>query len=223
MKAAVKIGLFTAGLCVVTSAIGIWLYFVQTNRSPGRYGGHLEFRVAAMNTRFFGFSDPPPQGFDVFSVAQAEAIAASGAPPAGFKWMPVSNFYLMITGGGNEPRGVLTMINGHKCLLVADRPEMMLTHAVSVPAWGAKSVEMTATYKFGPVVKAVQVTLDHNGRDLLRQFTQRYVRHSIAVIVDGQVIVDFGLLTPLRRGVLGFSYPEGAETEAAKLRDSLMQ
>jgi len=27
----------------------------------------------------------------------------------------------------------------------------------------------------------------------------------------------------LRRGVLGFSYPEGAETEAAKLRDSLMQ
>jgi len=224
MKTASKIGLFAAGLCVMTAVVCIDLYLVHRNHVLGKYGRSLEFRVAALNdTVGFDQFNRAPEGVDVFSGSQAREIAESGVAPAGFTWLPVSRFYLTTTGGGIEPRGITRVRNGQEFLLVADRPEMMLTHGANVPAWGAKSVEMTATYMYGPVVKAVQIEMDHPGRNLLRQFTQKYVRHSIAVIVDGQVIVDLGLLTPLRRGMLGFSYPEGAEAEADRLRDALMK
>jgi preprotein translocase subunit SecD len=98
---------------------------------------------------------------------------------------------------------------------------MMLTHSTDKPAWGVKSVEMTSTTIYGPVVKRVQIDFDDTGRDLLRQFSEKYVRHSIAVVVDGQVIVSMGLLTPIRKGGLGLTFPEGAEAVAGKLRDSL--
>ena len=113
------------------------------------------------------------------------------------------------------------MTDGQEFLLVANRPEMILTHSADKPAWGVKSVEMTSTYIYGPVVKRVQIDFDDAGKDLLRQFTEKYVRHSIAVVVDGQVIASMGLLTPIRRGGLGLTYPEGAEVVAGKLRDSL--
>ncbi len=85
-----------------------------------------------------------------------------------------------------------------------------------------KSVEITASYKYGPVVKAVEIRLDDTGGGLLRDFTQKYIRHSIAVIVDGQVIANFGLLSPIRRNEVGLRFPAGEEVVAEKLRDELM-
>lgn len=223
MKIAGKIGLVVVGLCVIAAVVGADAYLVHRNRAPGKYGSTLEFRLAAMNTKYFDSFDRAPGGFDVFSVRQAQEIEESGVAPAEFTWMPVSRFYLTITGGGIEPRGITRVSNGQEFLLVAERPEMMLAHGANVPAWGVKSVQMTETYKFGPVVKAVEFKFDDAGGKLLRQFTEKYVRHSMAVIVDGQVVVDLGLLSPVRRNVMGLSYPEGAEAEAERLRDALMR
>ncbi len=222
MKIASKTALFAAGLCVMAAAVCVDLYLVHRNHVPGKFGRSLEFRVAALKTEYFDQFNRAPDGFDVFSVSQAREIAESGEAPAGFEWMPLSDFDLCATGG-IEPRGITRLINRREFLLVADRPEMVLTHAANAPTWGVKSVEITATYKFGPVVKAVEIELDDTGGSLLRQFTQKYVRHSIAAIVDGQVIANFGLLTPIRRNALGLTFPEREEAVAEKLRVALMQ
>jgi hypothetical protein len=222
MKIAGKIALFAAGLSLMAAAVCVELYSIHWSRVPGKFGRNLEFRVSAMNTKNFDQFNRAPDGPDVFSVSQAQEIAESGVAPAGFAWLPLSDFDLCATGGV-EPRGIKRVINGREFLLVADRPEMVLTHAANAPAWGVNSVEITATYKYGPVVKAVQIKLDYTGGRLLRQFTQKYVRHSIAAIVDGQVIANFGLLTPIRRNALGLTFPAGEEAVAEKLRDTLMQ
>jgi hypothetical protein len=209
MKTAGKIGLCAAVLCVISASASVGLFLLHRNQAPGQYGKTLEFRVSALNTEHFDQFNRAREGFDVFSSSQAREIAETGIAPAGFKWMSVSNFYLMETGSGIDPKGILTVIDGHIFLLVTDRPEMILTHAATTPVWGVKSVEMTSTYIYGPVVKTVQIEFDNAALDLLRQFTEKYVWHSIAVIVDGQVIANFGLLTPMRRGVVGLSSPEG--------------
>lgn len=213
--------LIAAGLSAMVLSVCADVCLVRANRVPGNYGRNLEFRVAALNTEHFDQFDRAPDGFDVFSGSHAREIEESGVAPAGFKWFPVSNFYLMDTGGGVEPRGILRAVNGHKFLLVADRPEMMLTHAENTPVWGVESVEMTSTYKYGPVVKGVKFNLDSTGGNLLRQFTQKYVRHSIAVIVDGQVIIDLGLLSPISKNSLELRFPAGGEAVAEKLREAL--
>ena len=136
--------------------------------------------------------------------------------------MPLSD-YLVDQDGGVQPRGITRVIGGREYLLVADQPAMILTHTANAPRWGVKSVEMTASYEFGPVVKAVQITFDSTARDMLRQFTRRYIRHSVAVVVDGQVVVNLGLLSPMREGVLGLRFPPGEQAEAERLRDSLMK
>ncbi len=222
MKIAGRIALFAAGLCVMATAVGADLYLLHRNRVPGKYGRKLEFRVSALNTENFDQFNRAPDGFDVFSGSLAREIAESGVAPAGFKWLPLSDFDLGATGGV-EPRGITRVINGREFLLVADRPEMMLTHAATAPAWGVKSVEITATYKYGSVVKAVKIKLDDTGGGLLRQFTQEYVRHQIAVIVDGQVIANFGLLSPITKDMLGLRFPVGEEAQAEKLRAALVQ
>jgi len=222
MKVAGKATLFVAGLCVMAAAVCVDIYSIRWNRVSGKFGRNLEFRVSALNAENFGQFDRAPDGFDVFSGSQPREIVKSGVAPAGFEWLPLSNFDLGTTGGV-EPRGITRVVNGHEFLLVADRPEMMLTHAASGPAWGVKSVEITATYKYGPVVKAVEIKLDDTGGGLLRQFTQKYVRHQTAVIVDGQVIANFGLLSPITKDVLGLRFPVGEEGEAEKLRDALMK
>ena len=209
------------GLCVLAAAVCAGFCSGHLNGAPGKFGRNLEFRLAALNTEHFDQFNRAPDGFDVFSGSQAREIEESGVAPAGFKWFPVSSFYLMDTGGGIEPRGIIRAVNEQKFLLVADRPEMILTHAANAPAWGVKSVEMTATYKYGPVVKAVEIKLDDTGGELLRQFTQKYIRHSMAVIVDGQVIIDLGLLSPISKKALGLSFPAGGEAVAEKLRDAL--
>jgi preprotein translocase subunit SecD len=192
------------------------------NHAPGNYGRNLEFRLAAYNLGRFDQFSPRPEGTDVFSASQAQQIAQSGEPPLGFKWMPLSNFLIRQTRGV-EPHGITRVVNGPEFLLVADQPSMVLTHAADFPVWGVKSVQITASYEFGPVVKAVEITFDSTARNMLRQFTEKYIRHSIAIVVDGQVVVNLGLLTPIRKGVLGLQFPEGEETEAEMLRDSLMK
>jgi len=221
MKIAGKIVLIATSLCMVGAVVCVGLTLHQRNHVPGKYGRNLEFRVSALNTENFDQFSRAPEGFDVFSGRLAREISESGVAPAGFEWLPLSNFDLNATGGV-EPRGITRVINGREFLLVANRPEMMLTHGTNDSAWGVKSVEITATYKYGPVVKAVEIKLDDAGGDLLRQFTQKYVRHSIATIVDGQVIANFGLLTPITKHALGLRFPVGGEPEAEKLRDTLM-
>ncbi len=221
MKVAGKFAIFSAVLCALAATVCAGFCFGHWSRVHGKYGGNLDFRVSAMTTAYFDQFNRAPEGPDVFSVSQAREIEETGQAPAGFTWLPVSKFYLVVTGGGIEPRGVTRVSNGQEYLLVANRPEMMLTHSADKPAWGVKSVEMTSTTIYGPVVKRVQIDLDDAGRDLLRQFTEKYVRHSIAVVVDGQVIVSVGLLTPINKGGLGLTFPEGAEAVAGKLRDSL--
>jgi preprotein translocase subunit SecD len=107
--------------------------------------------------------------------------------------------------------------------LVADQPEMILTHAANAPAWGVKSAKITASYEFGPVVEAVEIKLDDTAGDMLRQFTQKYVGHSMAVVLGGQVIMNATLLTPVRRSVLQLRFPENEKSEAERLRDALMK
>jgi hypothetical protein len=222
MKISGKIALLAAGLCVTAVAVCAEVYLVHWSHVPGKFGRNLEFRVSALNTENFDQFSRAQDGFDVFSGSLARQIKASGVAPAGFEWLPLSDFDLVATGGV-EPRGITRVVNGREFLLVADRPEMVLTHAVNAPDWGVKSVEITATYKYGPVVKAVEIKLDDTGGGLLRQFTQEYVRHQVAVIVDGEVIANFGLLSPISKNALGLRFPAGAEAQAEKLRGELMQ
>ncbi len=206
----------------MASAVCAGSIWVHRTHMPGQFGKNLEFRLAAYNLGRFDQFTPRPEGIDVFSDSQAQQIAQSGEAPAGFKWLPLSCF-LVRQGGGIQPHGIARITNGHEYMLVVDEPAMILTHASNAHRWGVKSVEMTASYEFGPVVKAVQITFDSAARDMLRQFTEKYVHHSVAVIVDGQVVVTLGLLSPMRKGILGLSFPEGEEAEAEKLRESLMK
>src|SRR5262249_28185869 len=112
--------------------------------------------------------------------------------------------------------------NGHKFLLVADQPGMILTHAPETPAWGVQSTKFTSTNRYGRPVYMLEVDLDNTGGRLLKQFTTKYLRHSVAVVVDGQVIVDLGLLGPMGK-VQGYNYPEGGEAIANELRNALMR
>ena len=222
MKVACKIALFAAGFCVIAFSVCVGFFWVHRNHVPGTFGKHLEFRLAAYNPGRFDQFSPRPEGADVFSDSLAQRIFQSGEAPVGFKWLPLSDF-LVHQGGGVQPRGITRVIDGREYLLVADQPSMILTHTTNAPPWGVKSVRMTASYEFGPVVKAVQITLDNTARDMLRQFTQKYIHHSVAVVVDGQVVVNVGLLSPMGKGILGLSFPEGEEAEADRLRDSLMK
>lgn len=185
-------------------------------------GRNLEFRLAAFNTEHLDQFSRAPTGADVFSGSDARKIAESGEAPAGFKWLPISDFLVGQTGG-LQPMGIMHMINGQQFLLVADQPEMILTHAANAPAWGVKSAKITASYEFGPVVEAVEIKLDDTAGDMLRQFTQKYVGHSMAVVLGGQVIMNATLLTPVRRSVLQLRFPENEKSEAERLRDALMK
>ncbi|MGA3160827.1 MAG: hypothetical protein ABSC77_06380 [Terracidiphilus sp.] len=192
------------------------------NHVHGNGGRNLEFRLAAFNTEHLDqFSQPTP-GADVFSGSDAQKIAESGQAPEGFKWLPISDFLVGQTGG-LQPMGIMRVVNGQEFLLVADQPGMILTHAANTPAWGVKSVRITTSYQFGPVVEAVEIKLDDTAGGMLRQFTQKYIRHSLAVVVDGQVIMNAQLLSPVRRNVLQLRFPEGERSEAERLRDSLMK
>ncbi|MFZ1938541.1 MAG: hypothetical protein ACLPZY_13515 [Terracidiphilus sp.] len=222
MKIAGKIAIFAAGLSVIAAAIWFDACRSHAVEAHGKLGSTLEYRVAALDTEHFDQFNRAPDGFDVFSSTQARQIADSGQAPAGFKWMPVSRFYLMETGGGVEPRGILHTISGHKFLLVADRPEMALTHSADTPAWGVQSVKFTSTNRFGRPVYMLEVELDGTGGRLVKQFTQKYLRHSVAVIVDGRVVIDLGLLGPMGK-VQGFNYPEGGEAIANELREALLK
>jgi hypothetical protein len=220
MKKAVKIALFAFVLGIVAVA-GWTASCLGTHHTLGTGGKTLEFRVSAFNLESYGLDRP--DGFDVFSGSQVRKIAESGEAPEGFKWLPVSDFYLSTPWGGVEPRGFLHTTNGKKFLLVSDRPEMILGHSPNAPAWGVKSVEITATNYYGHVVKRVQINLDDIGADLLQQFTKRYIHHSVGVIVDGQIVANFTLMSPMQKGLLTISFPEGDELEAESLRDSLMK
>ena len=56
-----------------------------------------------MTTAYFDQFNRAPEGPDVFSVSQAREIEKSGQAPAGFTWLPVSKFYLVVTGVVSSP------------------------------------------------------------------------------------------------------------------------
>ena len=221
MKTPGKIALVAAALCVVTATVCACDDRTHVSGSGGR---KLEFRLAAFNTerihpdRF----TRAPNGPDVFSGAEAQQIAESGIAPVAFGWLPISDF-LLGQGGGVQPMGITRVVNGHEYLLVTDRPEIMLKHAANSPAWRVKSVQITATYEYGPVVKRVEIKLDNTGERLLRQFTQVYRGHSLALVVNGQVISNVTLLTPVTKGILGLTFPASEQAEAERLCDFLMK
>src|ERR1035441_7868158 len=104
MKIAGKIALFAVGLLLMAAAVCVNLYSIRWNRVPGNFGRNLEFRVSALNTEHFDQFNRAPDGFDVFSGSQSREIAEGGVAPAGFEWLPLSNFDLGATDGV-EPRG----------------------------------------------------------------------------------------------------------------------
>lgn len=222
MKIAGSIAIFAAGLGVIAAAVWINACRNHAVEARGKFGSTLEYRVAALKAEYYDQFNRAPEGPDVFSSAQGQEIAESGIAPDGFKWMPVSRFYLMETGGGNEPRGILRTVNGHKFLLVANRPEMILAHETNVPAWGVESTRFTSTNRYGRPVYMLEVELDDEGGRQVKQFTQKYLRHAVAVVVDGQAIVDLQLLGPMGK-VERFSYPEGGDAIAKELQDALMK
>ena len=185
MKIGGRIALFAAGLCVMTGTVCAELYLAHRNHVPGKYGRNLEFRVSAMTTEYFDQFNRAPEGPDVFSVSQAHEIAESGRAPAGFTWLPVSRFDLVVTGG-IEPRGITRVTNGQEFLLVADRPDMVLTHSADKPCMGCQVCRDDFHIHIWSGGKASQIDLDDTGGDLLRQFTEKYVRHSIAVAWTGK-------------------------------------
>ena len=222
MKIPDKIPLITASLCLAAAAICVGLYLVHRNHAPGNYGRNLEFRLAACNTGHLDRSSRAPVGFDVFSGSLTQEIIESGNPPAGFEWLPLSEL-LVNQGGGVQPRCITRVIHGREYLLVSNWPATSLTHAANAPRWGVKSAKTTTTYKFGPVVKAVQIELDYNAARLLRKFTQRYVGYSVAVVVGGQVIMNGTFLNPFKGDVLGFRFPQSEQSQAERLLESLMK
>ena len=221
MKIAGKVILVVAGLCVAGSAC-VGLYLIHMHHAPGRYGRNLEFRVSAISLGNFDQTSTRPEGTDVFSGSQALQISEQGQAPVGFEWLPLSEF-LPGQGGGIQPRGITRVITGRECLLVADQPAMMLNHAAGAPQWGVKSVDITSSNALGTAMNTVQIELDYTGARMLRHFTRKYIGHSIAVVADGEVIENFGLLSPMRRGSVAFRFPASEGEEAGKLRDRLMK
>src|SRR5215472_1436922 len=133
MKTAGKFALVAAAaLCVVLTSVCA----DDRDHASGSPGRKLEFRLAAFNTeRIHPDRYPPgaPTGADVFSSAESQRIAESGVAPAGFEWLPISDF-LLGQGGGVQPMGITRIVHGQEFLLVTDRPEMMITHAANSPA-----------------------------------------------------------------------------------------
>lgn len=221
MKIARKIALVASVLCVAMAAVPASIDRDGGSESGGR---KLEFRLAAFNTKLIHPDryTQAPAGPDVFSGDQAQQIADSGVAPEGFEWLAMSDF-LLRQSGGLQPRGITRRVNGQEFLLVAHRTEMMVIHAANSPAWRVKSVQIAATYKYGPVVKAVEIKLDTAGERILRQFTEEYRGHNLALVLNGQVISNATLLTPLTKGILGLTFPVSEQAEAERLRDSLME
>lgn len=221
MKIAGKIVLAAASLCVVLATVSAG---IDRKHVSGGGGRKLEFRLAAFNTERIHPDRFPqmPNGADVFSGTEAQQIAESGVAPAGFEWLAMSDF-LLGQGGGVQPMGITRIVNGQEFLLVTNRPEMMITHAANSPAWRVKSAQITATYEFGPVVTRVEIKLDNTGERILRQFTEEYHGHSLALVLNGQVISNATLLTPVRNGVLGLTFPAIEQEDAESLCESLMK
>lgn len=221
MKIAAKIALFATGLGVMTATAFAALYVGHWDRAVGHFGRNLEFRVAAYNAASADQSSMPT-GYDIFEGDQARRFSENGEAPAGFKWQPIWKPYAAETDGNLGLRSITRMSGESEFLLVADRPEMMITHAENVPAWGVKSVQVKTSTKYGRAFPYVEIDLDHSGKELLSTFTQKYRRHSIAMIVDGKVCLSAMFLTPVDNGVLKISFPPGWQTQAEELRDALL-
>jgi hypothetical protein len=197
------------------------VYLANGDRVPGTYGRNLEFRVAAYNATSADQS-PMPTGNDIFEGYQARGFSESSEAPAGFKWQPIWKPYAVETDGNLGLRSITRMSGESEFLLVADRPEMMVTHAENLPTWGVKSVQLKTSTKYGLAFPYVEIELDHSGKKLLSTFTQKYRRHAIAMIVDGQVCLSAMFLTPVDNGVLRISFPPGWQSQAEKLRDAVL-
>ena len=124
---------------------------------------------------------------NVFQPQDLTSYIASGNAPTGWKWLPVANgVEKEVTGSAPASAGneyVTRTSNGQMFLLVADQPDLTMTHASNVRPWGVDSVRVV---NYGS--PAVVIHLDQAGGNLMHDFTGRYVGHRIAVVVAGQIL-----------------------------------
>ncbi len=158
---------------------------------------------------------------DVFQPQDLTSYIASGNAPTGWKWLPVANgVEKEVTGSAPASAGneyVTRTSNGQMFLLVADQPDLTMTHASNVRPWGVDSVRVV---NYGS--PAVVIHLDQAGGNLMHDFTGRYVGHRIAVVVAGQ-ICEVALIQSPVRSAIEVRLPAGQQAEAESLRDSLMK
>jgi len=158
---------------------------------------------------------------DVFEQQNVNSYIANGDAPSGWKWLPVANgVEREVTGSATTGSGseyVTRTSNGQMFLLVADTPDMSLTHTSSVRPWGVDSVRVV---NYGS--PAVEIHLDRAGGDLMHDFTQKYLGHRIAVVVGGQ-ICEVALIQSPVRSAIEVRLPAGQQAEAQNLRNSLMK
>ena len=109
---------------------------------------------------------------DVFQPQDLTSYIASGNAPTGWKWLPVANgVEKEVTGSAPASAGneyVTRTSNGQMFLLVADQPDLTMTHASNVRPWGVDSVRVV---NYGS--PAVVIHLDQAGGDLMHDFTRQ--------------------------------------------------
>lgn len=146
----------------------------------------------------------------------------SGQAPAGWKWLPVANGVEQeITGDapvGSESEYISRVSEGRMFLLVADRQDMMLGHDNKTRPWGVE----VADVKSENDVPVVEILLDRAGGDLMEDFTQKYVHHRTAMVIDGE-ICDLAMIQSPVRSAFEIRLPRGQQSEARILRDALMK
>ena len=186
---------------------------------PGGSGRNMEVRLLARHG--VNALTDATSTVDILPEEDVRTYVASGNAPSGWRWLPVANgVEKEVTGSapaGSDNEYVSRTSNGQMFLLAADQPDMTLTHGSDVRAWGVDSVRVE---NYGTPV--VEIHLDRAGGDLMHDFTQKYLRHRIAVVVGGQICEVAMIQSPVRSAI-EVRLPAGQQAEAESLRDSLMK
>lgn len=220
MKTGAKIAISAVALCWVAIAALAASWVIHHARRPGKLGQSMEVRLVAINGGLFAYGTA--SGFDVFQESVMRTYVESGQAPAGWKWLPVANGVEQeITGDapvGSESEYISRVSEGRMFLLVADRQDMMLGHDNKTRPWGVE----VADVKSENDVPVVEILLDRAGGDLMEDFTQKYVHHRTAMVIDGE-ICDLAMIQSPVRSAFEIRLPRGQQSEARILRDALMK
>ena len=144
MRIVFKLFAFLVVLCALAGAGwgGYWLY--RHYARPGGSGRNMEVRLLARHG-VDALTDATST-VDILPEGDVRAYVASGNAPSGWRWLPVANgVEREVTGdaqAGSDNEYVSRTSNGQMFLLAADQPDMTLTHASDIRAWGVDSVRV---------------------------------------------------------------------------------